>query len=200
MNKATKRVLSYLIIFGGLVIIKLAGPVGIIPIFIGLIVLYFVAGKIDEDVLVNKSGKRETTSDLVGEGIGVGLAKAIKSVKNNKMEIVDLKVNTMVEANIKVGNHKIIPIRVPTRKVMYMTVNPELWNEIDNTELDKKGMSKFEETLAEMEYKDNHALSELLLKVAGKHPESRENELTKKILSDKELAKTLSKYNEIINR
>lgn len=99
-----------------------------------------------------------------------------------------LKYNMSVsttEATIKISWIKQITITIPTKKLMYVFADPQTWGEIDNMKITRKELEEFIKVFHDMLTNDNKTLAELLLKVAGKHHNSYENDVFKHLLAGK---------------
>ncbi|MCB9361347.1 MAG: hypothetical protein H6588_08600 [Flavobacteriales bacterium] len=105
------------------------------------------------------------------------------------MKVTNCRISSKVEATIKFSWLKSKNVSVPTRKVMYAFSHPNNWDEIDKIEFNKDSLKDFARTVYDMIDNDGHTLAEILLKIAGEHPNAYENEMFKKLLSDREFAK-----------
>ena len=104
------------------------------------------------------------------------------------MKVIKCRVSSNVEATIKVSWLKQKDLKIPTRKVMYMFSDPLNWGEIDKLEINKETLKDISDTIFNSLETNNQQLAELLLKIAGEHPNSYENDFINKMLTDREFA------------
>ncbi|MEX1002027.1 MAG: hypothetical protein WDZ35_07925 [Crocinitomicaceae bacterium] len=94
MTKVQKRLLSYVILFLGLLLVRVIGPVGLIPAFALIAIFYFLSEKVDPSVNDVTNKKRESTSELVGEATGKTIAKSIKATKKGLDRVKNISLAT----------------------------------------------------------------------------------------------------------
>ncbi len=103
------------------------------------------------------------------------------------MRITKLTIGVNVKADIKVSFFKTKSIVVPSLHVAYMFNDPQVWDEIDKLG-GKELMVDLSNVTTEMMNTDQHTFPEMLLKIAGEHPNSFENEFIKRMLTDRNFA------------
>ncbi len=103
------------------------------------------------------------------------------------MIITKLTIGVNVKADIKVSFFKTKSIVVPSLHVAYMFNDPQVWDEIDKLG-GKELMVDLSNVTTEMMNTDQHTFAEMLLKIAGEHPNSFENEFIKRMLTDRNFA------------
>jgi hypothetical protein len=103
------------------------------------------------------------------------------------MRITKLSIGEKVKAEIKVSLFKSKSIEVPTIHVAYMFNDPKEWDEIDRLS-GKELMRNLCDATNEMMNENQDVFIEILLKVAGEHPNSFENEFIRKMLTNREFA------------
>lgn len=102
------------------------------------------------------------------------------------MNVTNFRISTAnVEATIKTGLLKKVEVTIPTKKLMYVFSDPQNWGEIDKITITKPVLDDFMDTIDDMLSNGNSTFAELLLKVAGKHPNQFENIAFKEILKGK---------------
>ncbi len=104
------------------------------------------------------------------------------------MKIVRYRIASTVEVTIKKGLFKSISLSIPIRRVMYMFSDPNNWKEIDKLSIDKQVFGDVANMFDEM-MQTKHGqttLCELLLKVAGQHPNPIENNTIRQIILNHE--------------
>jgi hypothetical protein len=94
MTKAQKRILSYVILFLGLLLVKFLGPIGFLPALGLIAVIYFVANTVDPTVNDVTNKERESTSEIVGEAAGKSVAKSIKATKKGIDKVKNISLTT----------------------------------------------------------------------------------------------------------
>lgn len=101
------------------------------------------------------------------------------------MRIEKLRVSaSIIDAEIRLGFFKTKKISVPTRKMMYFLSDPKDWNSLSEKVLEGDMFHDLAKAIYEINRHDTKSLSEVLLKIAGKHPNEFENEIVKQMLAN----------------
>lgn len=202
-----KRIIGFVVLIAGIAIIRVF-PVGVIPAFIIFLILNRSSKNAVSEAILPKESREDKRS--IAEIAGRGLGRGVKKIKNGVKRInggVKIKMSSKDKNNISVTNCKVsssvlavvtinsvhLDIDIPLKKIMYALSNPRFWDDIDNAEMTKEFMGKCADTIFELLNSDNKLLAEVLLKIAGKHPNSFENEYFEKFLNDREFAIQQSK-------
>jgi len=103
------------------------------------------------------------------------------------MRITKLSIGEKVKAEIKISFFKSKSIQVPTLEVVYMFNDPKEWDRIDSL-IGKELMMNLSNSTIDLMNGDQNVFAEMLLKIAGEHSNSFENEFIRKMLTDREFA------------
>lgn len=167
-------------------------PVGIIPAFIVFILLNRASKKSIDEAMLPKNVRQDkrSTAEIIGRAAGKGVYKLKnlnnKSLKSStKYRVTNCKVSSFTEAVVWIGTNK-KELRIPTRKLMYAFSDQNNWDEIERLELSKDTLGELTDEVFNLLEQDNSLLAEVLLKVAGEHPNPIENDFFRNLFQARE--------------
>lgn len=102
------------------------------------------------------------------------------------MKIEKLQVSeSRIDAEIKMGFFKRKKISIPTRKMMYVFSDPNNWDELSNKSLEGVDFHDLARAIYDMNRNDTNTLCEVILKIAGEHPNAYENAAFRQMMANR---------------